>query len=97
MFTGVATRSTGNIEVVKHHFAAGAHVDAISVISWTPLHYAALFGRKEIVELLISKSADVIAKSVEGRTMLDITYGELADLLSKHSGKTAEELKAEGN
>jgi ankyrin repeat protein len=64
------------------------------------LHYAAIGGEKEVVELLIAKGANVNAKMVDGRTTLDAAiYGkkpETADLLRKHGGKTGEELKAEG-
>ena len=55
-----------------------------------------MMGHKETVELLIAKGADVNAKNVDGRTPLDWTGGETADLLRKHGGKTGEELKAEG-
>ena len=71
---------------------------------WTPLHYAAYGGHKEIAELLIANGADVNAKSesknglFKGRTPLDSAEykTEIADLLRKHGGKTAKELKAEG-
>jgi ankyrin repeat protein len=46
-----------NIEVVKYHLAAGVDVNAPDVIKRTPLAYAASEGHKEIVELLIAKSA----------------------------------------
>ena len=52
------------------------------------------------IELLIAKGADLNAKDTRGRTPLDATYmfnkTKTADLLRKHGGKTAEELKAEG-
>ena len=74
---------------------------------WIPLHLAALGGDKEIVELLISKGADVNAKDDVGRTPLDwakqfsddytpeakAAIKETADLLRKHGGKTGGELK----
>ncbi len=64
---------------------------------WTPLHWAASRGHKEIVELLIAKGANVNAKNKYGTTPLDMANDrETADLLRKHGGKTAEELKAEG-
>ena len=67
---------------------------------WTPLHYAAMKHDKEIAELLISKGADVNAKTKRGETPIDWTTRykrtETADLLRKYGGKTGEELKAEG-
>ena len=59
-----------------------------------------VFGHKEVVELLIDKGADVNAQTISGVTPLDWAVmedkSETADLLRKHGGKTAEELKAEG-
>jgi ankyrin repeat protein len=47
----------GEIDAVKYHLAAGVDVNAPDVIKRTPLAYAASEGHKEIVELLIAKSA----------------------------------------
>ena len=91
----------GNIEAVKQHLAAGTDVNAKNRHGDSPLQLAALMGHKEIVELLIAKGADVNAKSEDGTPLdCDIEVGvafgnEVADLLRKHGGKTAEELKAE--
>jgi len=61
------------------------------------LHSAAREGHKEVIELLIAKGADVNAKDDDGATPLDMADDkETADLLRKHGGKTAKELKAEG-
>ena len=64
------------------------------------LLHAAQGGHREIVELLIAKSADVNAKDNFGYTPLNwaITRKLIgtANLLRKHGGKTSEELKAEG-
>ena len=37
----------------------------------TPLHFAAVVGRREVVELLIAEGADVNAKRSDGSTPLD--------------------------
>ena len=75
-------------------------MNAKSKYGVTPLHYAAGNGHKEIAELLIDKGADVDAKADNDITPLDAAIKfkktELADLIRKHGGKTAEELKAEG-
>ena len=64
---------------------------------WPPLQYAALFGEKEIAELLIAKGAKVNAKNKNDNTPLDKAikenHTEIANLLRKHGGKTGEELK----
>ena len=69
-------------------------------VGGTPLHSAACGGHKEIAELLISKGADVNAKDRFGKTPIDSSslskQTETADLLRKHGGKTAKELKTEG-
>ena len=61
---------------------------------------AAGYGHKEIAELLIASGANVNANDEDGKTPLDyaieFNQTEIADLLRKHGGKTAEELKAEG-
>jgi cytohesin len=100
----------GDIEAVKEFLAAGVDVNAKNDWGETPLHRAAVKGRKEMAELLIAKGADVNAKDNKGRTPLDFANvgyegeppedkaakKELADLLRVIGGKTGEELKAEG-
>jgi len=75
-------------------------VNAKNVEGGTPFHLAAEEGQQQIVELLISKKADINARDNKGKTPLDwaATWGlkEIADLLRKHGGKTGEELKTEG-
>ena len=66
----------------------------------TPLHSAVISGYKEVAEQLIADGADVNAKGYEGSTPLDnaieFKHFDTVDLLRKHGGKTAEQLKVEG-
>ena len=95
-----------NKEIAENNITNGANVNAKDIIEWTPLHYAVQTDQKEIIELLIAKGADVNARiedggSYKGVTPLDLAISrkqtETTDLLRKHGGKTAEELKAAGN
>jgi len=91
----------GNKEITELLIAKGADVNAKNKDEETVLHVVGN-GNKEIVELLIDKGVDVNTKDNLGRTPLDmfddsvVGGPEIADLLRKHGGKTAEELKAEG-
>ena len=90
-----------NTEVAELLIAKDADVNARGrLFGITPLHAAASEDLKEIAELLISKNVNVNAKLKDGTTSLDMAIGdkhpEIIDLLRKHAGKTAEELKAEG-
>jgi ankyrin repeat protein len=74
-----------SFEAVKHGLAAGANVNATDESGWTPLHRAAMRGRKEIAKLLIAKGADVNAKDKDGLTPLHYAAmrgrKEIAELL----------------
>ena len=95
----------GNITVVKYHLDAGVNVNVSNNNGQTPLRFAAKFGlgRRATAELLITKGAEVNAKSIHGKTPLDwakqsiypATKSKIITLLRKHGGKTGEELKAE--
>ena len=89
----------GKIEAAKKAIADGANVNAKKDDGETPLHWATVeaidSGSKKVIELLISKGADVNAKIVTGRkkgmTPLAIanmfSSKEIADLLRKHGAK----------
>ena len=83
-------------ETVELLIAEGAEVNVKDKYDGTPLHSATANDHKEIAKLLIAEGADVNAKNLDGDTPLDYAGGETADLLRKHGGKTAKELRAEG-
>ena len=89
-------KRTGAADLLRKH--GGMMVEELRS-GMTPLHAAARKGLKEVVELLIHEGADLNAKDEDGGTPLDVAIQfkelETADLLRKHGGKTAEELKAE--
>mgnify|MGYP000465759135 CR=1 FL=1 len=84
--------------------SAGEDVNEKDENGGTPLQVATYEGHKETVQLLIANGANVNAIIVSGRnkgkTPVDLALWRkkttTADLLRKHGGKTAEELKAEG-
>ena len=82
----------GNIKVVKQHLAAGVDVNA-NRFGITPLHHAARWGHKKIVELLIDKGADINATTnTYDETPLDWAMmgreKAIANLIRKHGGKS---------
>jgi len=61
----------GDVEKVQRLIEQSANVNAKRENGWTALRWAAFFGHKEIVKLLIQAGADVNAKEYEyGRTAL---------------------------
>ena len=81
---GSAARK-GNIKAIKQHLAAGADVNAKYADGSTPLHFAAVVGRREVVELLIAEGAEVNVKDkYDGTPLHSATandHKEIAELL----------------
>ena len=76
----------GDIKAIEQHLAAGKDVDAKDdLYGDTPLLWAAGFGHKGVVEMLITKGADVNAKADGGWTPLHYATGgndmEIVELL----------------
>jgi ankyrin repeat protein len=85
----------GHAEVVALLIEKEVNVNASGLAGWTALHLAAQRGHEKIVEQLIAKGAEINALTEEGfgGTPLDVADANLAELLRKHGGKTADALK----
>jgi pectate lyase len=78
---------SGDTKEILELISKGADINATTGSFWgdTPLHYAGRWGYKEIVELLLTKGADVNTKNNEDQTPVDIALSrnrkEIVDLL----------------
>ena len=94
--------ANGDISNVKKYLDLGiklnSNYDIKKTYGGNPLFSAVFNGHDEIVELLISRGADVNSTDINGETPLDWAISrnliETDILLRKHGGKTSKELKA---
>jgi ankyrin repeat protein len=64
-----------NLEIAEYLIDAGARLDVVDSNSLTPLHYAALRGRADLIQKIHGKQGDLINKRDNfGRTPLHIPY-----------------------
>ena len=94
-----AAAEAGNREVVLRHLVAGTDADTRDErYGASSLHWAAWGGHPDIVEVIIAARANVNAINFDGETPLDcatnFSQNEIAAILRKNGGKTADELKA---
>jgi ankyrin repeat protein len=97
----------GDMKLLMQHIKDGTSVDNKGPIGRTPLHFAAMNAHTEIADYLISNKVNINLEDDRGLTalgiaevMVEMDMGDkrrvkMADLLRKHGGKTAKELKAE--
>lgn len=71
---------SGNLELVKLLVARKAQVNRTG---WTPLHYAAANGHKDIVEYLLEHSAYIDAASANGTTPLMLAAREMKPTVAR--------------
>jgi len=57
--------------VANHLISNGANVNVTNGVGATPLIYAATFNKPDIVELLLTNTADKTAKDSQNKTALD--------------------------
>jgi ankyrin repeat protein len=67
---GVTSSTLAEDEVTQLLLKNRAEVNAKNMFGYTPLHWAAQNGHKDIVELLLVKKAEIEAKDSVGRTPL---------------------------
>jgi ankyrin repeat protein len=83
---------TGHIDVVNHLIAKGANKEALTTENETPLHIAAINGKRDIVKSLISNSVNIDAVDSEGHTAVHLAiingHPETVTALLQH-GATA--------
>ena len=94
-----AAAEAGNREVVLRHLVAGTDADTRDErYGASSLHWAAWCGHPDIVEVIIAARANVNAINFDGETPLgcatNFSQNEIAAILRKNGGKTADELKA---
>mmetsp|Transcript_48600 Transcript_48600/g.135814 ORF Transcript_48600/g.135814 Transcript_48600/m.135814 type:complete len:418 (+) Transcript_48600:86-1339(+) len=87
----LCTAASGeDLEAVKKWVEEGIPVDGVYDLGFTPLIYAAMHGRKHIVEWLLDQKADVTAKTNDSRTPLHFAcrngHTEVALLLLEAEG-----------
>jgi len=80
-----------DVKKINRQLAAGEEINDKDWLGYTPLHLAVYFGYPDLIELLVSKGADLNIQSDTGRYALEIAhamaYPELEALLRKLGAK----------
>ena len=90
----------GQSDLIKEYVKQGKDMNSQDEYGATLLHYSLQSGHTEISKFLVISEADVNIMDKEELTPLDWAHWmnqvETAKLIREYGGKTAEELKAEG-
>ena len=90
----------GDIDEVQRQLDAGVDPNLKSSKGATPLFYAVYGGHLEIVELLITRGADVNAVYLNGNSVLDQAHDyddqEMVELLEAHGAEVADKVSGKG-
>ena len=91
----------GDIDEVQRQLDAGVDPNLKSSKGATPLFYAVYGGHLEIVELLITRGADVNAVYLNGNSVLDQAHNyddqEMVELLEAHGAEVADKVSGKGD
>lgn len=74
----------------------GTQLNATNAIMFTPLHYAAMYGRERMCKLFIEHGASLTARTNMGYTPIDLgyKYKRIASLFKKYNSTPSPELFA---
>ena len=102
-YTAIQLAIAGYPDIAKTMIKKGANIELRGRHQMTALHVAVSVQETELVKLLLKKGADVNAVSrregVPGETPIDLAWGfrrrnrTIADILRKHGGKHARDLR----
>ena len=81
--------SEGNLDLIRSMLIKNPDlVNSIEKFGFTPLHFAAFTGNKDVADLLLTQGADVNAKFYQGITPMQVAvqkgHKEVIDLLIKY-------------
>jgi ankyrin repeat protein len=68
----IAAVVAGHIQIIKFLLNKGSNINQGDEDNWTPLHFASHFYYIDICNLLLSKGANLMLKSIGGKTALDV-------------------------
>lgn len=63
---------SGSFHVVQELLPRNLPLDAIDIAGWTPLHIAAVMGRRDVCVLLLQAKASVAVNNKKGKTAMDL-------------------------
>lgn len=90
----------GKENLIKEFVKSGVNIDSQDEYGATPLHYSLQAGHTDISKFLVISEASINIMDKEGLTPLDwahwMNQTEMANLIRKYGGKTAEQLNNKG-
>jgi len=81
----VWSEHTSDPSLIIGYLKHGARINARNKNGWTPLHYAAFKKNADAVQLLISKGADINAKTYQGETVFSLAAKRTDDDAQRES------------
>jgi hypothetical protein len=98
LFIGIqrGRRSQTAEDAVKLLLDAGADVNAVNEADFTALHGAAFRGLDEVIEILVTRGANINARDFRGRTAYRIAEGSKQSFQFQAYPETAEFIKKLG-